>query len=78
MTVVLVFSCKSLGRRFAAPHHVLLPIFHLERVHVLYDACDLQHTAFTLRKLDDKQYFLGKVPLRETNGDICLSRCQRG
>ena len=62
----------SLRRRPAArdfrPH-----IFHLDRVHVLCDARDLQMVAF-LFEVEQEYDFLGEWTVREGEVDVFLSK----
>lgn len=68
---VAPFSYKSLGRFFIA-RHLRLPLFDLERVHILHDTRNLQRATFILDKVKEEQYFLNKLPAWEKDGDSCL------
>lgn len=50
--------------------HFRKQIFHLERIHVLYDTRNLQRATFVLRKADEEDYFLSEIPDWETKGGI--------
>ena len=69
----LSFSHVSLGgRRSARPFR--LPFFHLERVYVLCDTCDLQRTLPVSNEVEEEQDLLCKWIAWEVEGDVGLSR----
>ena len=51
-----------------------LPLFHLERIHVLDDARDHQRTAFVLNKVEEEQDLLVEWTKWEGEGYVPLSR----
>ena len=49
-----------------------LELAHLERVHVLYKACDLQRATWIFSKVEEQNNLLGEWAEWEGEGDVCL------
>ena len=70
--VVLLSHASLGGWRSTRPFR--LPFFHLERVYVLCDTCDLQRTLPVSNEVEEEQDLLCKRIAWEVEGDVGLSR----